>query len=146
MDKRITTAITYKMDIQELDYVKEFLSNLANIKKELNKGDFWESFVKHQIKSGLQVVFIHLWNTKEQYFDGMHYKSEMVFEVYVGFNDFGMELYSAGVTGFDSIDKLCEKYESNPDFIFTELDWVNTKDVIIKDFLEDLKKGDIVID
>ena len=144
MDKQITTAITYELPIKDLDYVKEFMSNLHETSKELKKSFYWEYYVKHMIELGLKVVFIHLWNTEDTCVDKIHYKEEMVFEAFIGFGTIGSELYSMGEFAMKNVDSLCKRYENNPDFIFTQLDWNAPKDVIIKEFLDELKKSDFI--
>ena len=144
MEKRISTAVTYELPITEYACVKKFLSEIHKISQTLKKSDYWEQLVTIFIRNGLKVVFVHLWNTEDQYFEGVHYKEEMVFEAFLGFNNLGMELYSMGEFAIESVEALCEKYEQNPDFIFTELDWDSTKEDIINEFLCDLKKYDFL--
>lgn len=144
MDKRISETVTYKLPIADFDCTKDFLSNLEEKSKKLNKNYMWKDFVEGWIKEGLEVVFIHVWDTDEQMFDGFHCKKEMVFKVYLGFSSVGHELYPVGLYGTESIDSLCKAYENNPDFVFEQLDWDAPKEEIIKDFLDDLLKGDFV--
>ena len=146
MNKKLTTAITYKLPINEFDYVKEILSEIPELSKNLKKSDYWVPFIKGVINNGLRVVFLHLWNTEEQWHDGLHYKEEMVFEAFIGFDEFGMDLYSMGEFLVENADILCEKYENNPDFIFTQLDWDSPKEEIIKELISDLMKGDFAED
>lgn len=142
--KRITTSITYELPIKDFKCAKEFLSEINKISQSMEKGDYWAFFAESYINNGLKVVFIHLWNTEDQWFEGMHYKEEMVFEAFIGFNHIGMPMYSMGEFLVKDTESLCEKYEKNPDFIFTQLDWDVPKEEIIKDFVSELKEYDFV--
>ena len=146
MDKRITTSITYKLPILDYDFVKNILSEINETSQKLGKSEYWVPFIKGQINNGLKIVFLHLWNTEEQWFDGVHYKEEMVFETFIGFDSIGMDLYSMGEFIVKNVKSLCEKYENNPDFIFKELDWNEPKEEIIKTLISELMKGDFVED
>lgn len=146
MDKRITTSITYKLPILDYDFVKNILSEINETSQKLGKSEYWVPFIKGQINDGLKIVFLHLWNTEEQWFDGVHYKEEMVFETFIGFDSIGMDLYSMGEFIVKNVESLCEKYENNPDFIFKELDWNEPKEEIIKTLISELMKGDFVED
>ena len=141
---RITTSITYKLPIKDFDCTKTFLSEVEEISRQLKKSDFWVPTVVDMINNGLKIVFIHLWNTDEQWFDGKHYKKEMVFETFIGFDEIGMSLHSMGEFAIKSIEVLLEKYKNNPDFIFTQLDWDAPKETIIEEFLEELKEYDYI--
>lgn len=144
MQKRITTSITYELPIKEFTFVKTILAELNETSRRLGKSRYWKLFIENKIKNGLKVVFLHLWNTEEQWFDGLHYKEEMVFGTFIGFDSIGMNLYSMGEFAIESIDALCEKYENNPEFIFTQLDWDASKEEIIKDLITELMEGDFV--
>lgn len=146
MDKRITTSITYKLPILDYDFVKNILSEINETSQKLGKSEYWVPFIKGQINDGLKIVFLHLWNTEEQWFDGVYYKEEMVFETFIGFDSIGMDLYSMGEFIVKNVESLCEKYENNPDFIFKELDWNEPKEEIIKTLISELMKGDFVKD
>ena len=144
MEKRITTAITYELPIKEFDCVKKFLSELDEISQQLQKSPYWAAYAAHAINSGLKVVFLHLWTNEEQWVDGFHYSKQMVFEAFIGFYNIGSEMYSIGEFGVDSVEALCKKYEENPDFIFTDLDWDAPKEEIIDEIVSELKKYDYI--
>ena len=55
-------------------------------------------------------------------------------------------MYSLGDFGIDSVEALCQKYEKNPDFIFTDLDWDAPKEEIIKEIVFELKEYDYLED
>ena len=110
----------------------------------MGKSEYWALKATSLINSGLKVVFVHLWNTKDPWFDGVHYEEEMVFEAFIGFNEIGMTLYSMGEFSVKDIESLVEKYEKNPDFIFTQLDWDAPKESIINDFISELKEYDYI--
>ena len=142
--KRITTSITYEFPIKDFDCAKAFLSEIHELSQRLGKSEYWALKATSLINSGLKVVFVHLWNTKDQWFDGVHYEEEMVFEAFIGFNEIGMTLYSMGEFSVKDIESLVEKYEKNPDFIFTQLDWDAPKESIINDFISELKEYDYI--
>jgi len=147
MEKRTTTSVTYNLPINDFDCAKNVLSELHELRKKMKKSEFWEHFIMHQIKNcGLRIVFIHLWNTDDQWFDGQHYEEEMVFETFIGFNSIGTDLYSMGELAVKDVDILCEKYEKNPDFIFTQLDWDAPKEEVIRWLISDLMEGDFATD
>ena len=139
-----TVAITYALSIKNFECVKKFLLEIHELSSNMKKNDFWEPHVRDIINCGLKVTFIHLWDTKEQWFDGVHYEKEMVFEVFIGFNVIGMTMYSMGTCSFRNIETLSNKYERNPDFIFNELDWDAKKEDVVNDFLSELKEYDFV--
>lgn len=146
MKKRITTSITYELPIKDFDCARTFLLEIHELSQSLHKSAYWEFLATGLIENGLKVVFIHLWNTEEQWFEGIHYKEEMVFEAFIGFNNIGMGLYSMGEFTAPNIDELCERYEKNPDFIFTHLDWDTPKELIISDFIAELKEYECIED
>lgn len=108
MEKRITTAITYHLPIEDLDCAKNFLLEVDEVSKSLHKSPYWVAHAKHVIKGGLKVVFLHLWTNEDQWFGGLHYREQMVFEVLIGFDSIGSEMYSIGELGVDTIEELCQ--------------------------------------
>lgn len=144
MKKKITSTLTCELPIIDSDCAKSFLSEIHGLSQRLQKSPYWESNAISIVKNGLKVVFVHLWNTEEQWFDGAHYEEKMVFEAFIGFNTIGMTLYSMGEFTVKSMDALLEKYEKNPDFIFTDLDWDISKEDVLKDFILELQEYDYI--
>lgn len=140
----ITTAIIYEIPIMDYDCVKKFIAEAETYAKEHNKNDMWLQKSLDTIKSGLKVMFLYVWDTEEQDFDGVHYDNQMVFQTYLSFNSIDYEMYPMGEFCAENIESLCERYENNPDFIFKELDWNAPKEKIIEKFLNDLKRYDFV--
>lgn len=144
MDKQITTAIVYEIPIIEFECVKKFIAEAEEYSKEHNKSDFWLAMTLSVVNRGLKVMFLHVWDTDEQIFDGYHYDKEMVFQAYLSFNSIDFEMYPMGEFCTKDVNSLIKRYENNPDFIFTQLDWDAPKEKIIEEFLNDLKKYDFV--
>lgn len=140
----ITTAIIYEIPIKDYECVKKFIAEAESYAKEHKKNDMWLQKTLDTINKGLKVMFLYLWNTDEQDFDGFHYDSEMVFQAYLSFNSLDYEMYPMGEFSVKNIEALCERYKNNPDFIFEVLDWDAPKEKIIEEFLDDLKKYDFV--
>ena len=131
----MTTAVIYQIPILEFDCVKKFINEAVTYSKKYNKGTEWVKTVLHDIRCGLKVTFIHVWDTDDK---------DMVFQTYLGFYTIDSEMYPMGEFCVKNINALQVKYESNPDFIFEQLDWDGPKEKIIKEFLNDLKKIKIV--
>ncbi|MEE1255587.1 MAG: hypothetical protein UHN47_03625 [Lachnospiraceae bacterium] len=144
MEKQITTAIIYQIPILEYTCVKKFIAEAESYAKEHNKDAGWLHTSVNTVKSGLKVMFLHIWDTEEQDFGGVHYDKEMVFQAYLSFNTTNYEMYPMGEFCIKDINSLITKYENNPDFIFSQLDWEASKEEIIEGFLDDLKKYDYI--
>ena len=138
----ITTAVIYKIPIMNYNCIKKFIAEAETYAKEHNKSDMWLQKSLDTIKSGLKVTFLHVWDTEEQIFDGVHYDKQRVFQAYLSFNSIDYEMYPMGDFCAKSVEELCRRYEDNPNFIFYELDWDAPKEKIIEEFLDDLKKYD----
>lgn len=143
----IAASVIYDLPIDELKCIKLFLDNIHETGVKLNKSHEWEFFVKDKIKQGMKVVFQYLGDTEKTELDeyGVYYP-EMIFEVFLGFKEIGNTLYHIGELLTPSTESLIDRYENNPDFIFTELDWKTTKEEAIKFFLEEECKYDFVED
>ncbi len=146
MNKQITTAIIYEIPIIEYECVKKFIAEAESYAKEYNKNDMWLHQSLTAVNQGLKVMFLHVWDVEEQIFDGMHYDKQMVFQAYLSFNTIDYEMYPMGEFCAKNIESLTERYENNPDFIFSQLDWDAPKEEIIEGFLDDLKKYDCEYD
>lgn len=144
MEKQITEAIIYKIPILEYECVKRFISEAEEYAKKHHKGLGWTEITLNTIKQGLKVMFLHVWDVEEQIIDKIHCKKQMVFQAYLSFNTIDYEMYPMGEFCVRNIEQLTERYENNPDFIFEELDWNASKEKIIEEFIEDLKKYDLV--
>ena len=144
MKKRITTSVTYELPIKDLECVKEFVADIPNLKEKYNKNDEWEIYAKKQIEIGLKVVFVKLWDLEEQWFEGLHFSAAIAIEAFIGYKMIGSELYSMGDFAVRDIETLCNRYENEPDFVFEKLDWKSPKEVVIKEFLNDLLEMEIV--
>lgn len=144
MNKQITTAIIYEIPITEYECVKRFIAEAESFSKEHNKDDMWLRKSLSAINQGLKVMFLHVWDTDEQDFNGYHFTKKMVFQAYLSFNSIDYEMYPMGEFCVDNIEALTERYENNPDFIFNQLDWDAPKEKIIEEFLDDLKKYNFV--
>lgn len=140
---RISCSIIYDLPISELECTKEFLANLHETSIKLNKTPEWEPFVKDKIEQGMKVVFQYLGDTERTELDeyGVYYP-EMIFEAFLGFKEIGNNLYHIGDFVAQSTEAVCSRYEDNPDFIFTELDWKTTKEEAVKGYLEEEKEYD----
>lgn len=144
MKKQITEAIIYEIPILEYECVKKFISEAEEYAKEHNKGLGWTEITLNTIKQGLKVMFLHVWDVEGQIIDKIHYKKQIVFQAYLSFNTIDYEMYPMGEFCVRNIEQLTQRYENNPDFIFEELDWKSSKEKIIEEFIEDLKKYDLV--
>lgn len=127
----VTTAVIYKIPILQFNCVKKFINEAAAYSKKHNKGAEWVKTVLHDIRCGLKVTFIHVWDTDDK---------DMVFQTYLSFYTIDSEMYPMGEFCVKDVNALQVKYESNPDFIFEQLDWDSPKEKIIEEFLNDLKK------
>jgi hypothetical protein len=127
----VTTAVIYQIPILQFDCVKKFINEAAAYSKKHNKGAEWVKTVLHDIRCGLKVTFIHVWDTDDK---------DMVFQTYLSFYTIDSEMYPMGEFCVKDVNALQVKYESNPDFIFEQLDWDSPKEKIIEEFLNDLKK------
>lgn len=130
----VTTAVIYQIPILQFDCVKKFINEAVAYSKKYNKGTEWVKTVLHDIRCGLKVTFIHVWDTDNK---------DMVFQTYLGFYTIDSEMYPMGEFCVKDVNALQVKYESNPDFIFEQLDWDSSKEEIIEEFLNDLKKMEI---
>ncbi len=141
----IMTSVIYDLPIDELKCVKSFLDNIHETGVRLKKSHEWEFFVKDKIEQGMKVVFQYLGDTEKTELDkyGVYYP-EMIYEVFLGFKEMGNVLYHIGELLTPNIESLIDRYENNPDFIFTELDWKTTKEEAINFFLEEECKYDFV--
>lgn len=145
MKKQITSAIIYPISILEYNCVKKFINGAETYAQKHNKSHEWLSKSLDTVDKGLKVTFIHVWDVDEQVFDGIHYDKEMVFQAYLSFNTLEYEMYPMGEFCAKDIDALMSRYENNPDFIFTQLDWDASKEEIIEEFLNDLKNYDYTV-
>lgn len=127
MERKINASITYPLLIEKSDYTKDILSHLMET-----------DAIKNKEIQYLRVVFMHISNTDSYHIGELHFNSQMIFEVFLGFNPLGMNLYSIGCLVAEDIVDLCQKYESDPDFIFTQLEWDSKKEKVIKGFISDL--------
>lgn len=127
MEKTLISGVSYQIPIMDFECVKNFI--VEDIEKSSDND--WKREALHLIESGLKVSFI--FDRNEETPQG----NMKIFRSYLGFNEYD-EMTPFGEFEVECQEDLERNYESDPDFIFRQPDFLVDKEDIIQEFLEDL--------